>query len=88
MINSIMIYGNINSPYNEKEDKLNKYLDDKWEKKNSMFYVPRPRIIELVKEQQEDFKNAIVRRGVYTDSEGCIYNSCIWADEPISGKAS
>ena len=83
MINSIMIYGNVNSPYNEEEDKLDKYLEDRWKDKDSMFYVPRQRIIELVKEQQEDFKKAIVRVGVYTDSEGCTYNSCVWGDEDL-----
>ena len=81
MINSIMIYGNINSPYNEKEDKLNMYIEDRWKDKESMFYVPRERIIELVKEQQEDFKKATVGRGCYTDFEGCTYNSCVWGDE-------
>lgn len=81
MINSIMIYGNINSPYNEKEDKLDRYLEERWQKRSSMFYVPRKRIIELVKEQQADFAKAVVKSGVYTDYEGCTYNSCVWADE-------
>ena len=81
MINSIMIYGSIDSPYNEKEDKLNMYLEGRWEDKKSMFYVPRERIIELVREQQKDFKKAKVTRGSYTDHEGCTYNSCIWGDE-------
>lgn len=78
MINSIMIYESIDSPYNEKEDKLDKYLEDRHKDKSSMFYVPRDRIIELVREQQEDFKKAKVIHGVYTDHEGCTYNSCIW----------
>jgi hypothetical protein len=80
MINSIMIYGNINSPYNEKEDKLNNYLEERWQERG-MFYVPRKRIIELVKEQQADFAKAVVKSGVYTDYEGCTYNTCVWADE-------
>lgn len=81
MINSIMIYGNINSPYNEKEDKLDRYLEERWQERGSMYYVPRKRIIELVKEQQADFAKAVVKSGVYTDYEGCTYNSCVWADE-------
>ena len=81
MINSIMIYGNINSPYNEKEDKLDRYLEERWQNRSSMFYVPRKRIIELVKEQQADFAKAVVKSGVYTDYEGCTYNTCVWADE-------
>lgn len=80
MINSIMIYGNINSPYNEKEDKLDRYLEERWQERG-MFYVPRKRIIELVKEQQADFAKAVVKSGVYTDYEGCSYNTCMWADE-------
>ena len=80
MINSIMIYGNINSPYNEKEDKLDRYLEERWQERG-MFYVPRKRIIELVKEQQADFAKAVVKSGVYTDYEGCTYNTCVWADE-------
>ena len=74
-------YGIINSPYNEKEDKLDRYLEERWQKRSSMFYVPRKRIIELVKEQQSDFAKAVVKSGVYTDYEGCTYNSCVWADE-------
>lgn len=80
MINSIMIYGNINSPYNEKDDKLNSYLEKCWQERG-MFYVPRKRIIELVREQQQDFAKAEVQRGYYTDNEGCTYYSCKWADD-------
>ena len=79
MINSILVYGGV--PYDEQEDKLNNYLEDYTRGDKTLFYVPRERILELVREQQEDFKNAIVRRGVYTDYEGCTYNSVIWADD-------
>ena len=80
MINAIMIYGNVNSPYDEATDTLDRYLDEKW-KKGGMFFVPRERIIELVKEQQTDFAKAKVTCGTYTDYEGCTYNTCVWADE-------
>ena len=80
MINSIMIYGNIYSPYDEKEDKLDRYLEERWQKRG-IFYVPRKRIIELVKEQQADFAKAVVKSGVCIDYEGCTYNTCVWADE-------
>lgn len=80
MINSIMIYGNINSPYDEKEDKLDLFLEERCQKRG-IFYVPRERIIELVKEQQADFAKAVVKSGVCTDYEGCTYNTCVWADE-------
>lgn len=79
LINSIMIYNGINAPYDKETDTLNEYLKE--EKTNSLFYLPRERIIELIKEQQEDFKNAVVKTNVYTDFEGCTYNSCIWADD-------
>lgn len=81
MINSIMIYGSINSPYNQKDDILHDYLQERCEHENSMFFVPRTRIIELVKEQQNDIRKAVVTPCVYTDSEGCTYNSCKWGDE-------
>lgn len=36
---------------------------------------------QLIKEQLDDFSRAIVKKDVYTDYEGCSYNSIIWADE-------
>ena len=39
------------------------------------------RVKELVDQQREEFSHAIIKRGVYTDSEGCTYNSVIYADE-------
>lgn len=41
------------------------------------------RVQELVKEQEEDFSKAVVRRGVHTDSEGVTYNSIIWEDDLV-----
>lgn len=38
------------------------------------------RIDELIAEQRESFKKAIVSRDVFTDSEGVSYNSCDWGD--------
>lgn len=80
MINSIMIYGNINSPYNEKTGEFDYYLRD-YVNGSEFFHLGKERVLELVREQQEDFKHAKVRRSVYTDGEGCTYNSCDWADD-------
>jgi len=80
MINSIMIYGNINSPYNEKTEKLNYYLL-KYAKDSGFYGIGKERVLELIREQQADFANAKVNCGVYTDGEGCVYNSVSWGDE-------
>lgn len=40
-----------------------------------------PRAIELALEQKADFAKAKVYKNVYTDSEGCSYNSVVWHDE-------
>ena len=80
MINSIMIYGNINSPYNEKTGKLDYYLRD-YARDSGYNGIGKERVLELIREQQADFAKAKVNYGVYTDSEGCTYNSCTWGDE-------
>lgn len=80
MINSIMIYDGINAVY-EKDGKLNKYLQKYANKWQDFYYIGEERVRELIKEQQEDFKKAVVQVGVYTDYEGCTYNTCVWADE-------
>lgn len=41
----------------------------------------KERVKELVDQQREEFSHAIIKHGVYTDSEGCTYNSVIYADE-------
>jgi hypothetical protein len=80
MINSIMIYGDINSPYNEKTGEFDYYLHS-YIDGNEYSHLGKERVLELVREQQEDFKHTKVRRSVYTDCEGCTYNSCTWADD-------
>ena len=79
MINSIMVYGNINSPYDVKKGTFDEYLSHYMD--GGYFHIGRERVLALIKEQQEDFKKAVVNRGCYTDHEGCTYNSCVWADE-------
>ena len=40
-----------------------------------------PRAIQIALEQKADFAKAKVLYNVYTDCEGCSYNSVIWHDE-------
>lgn len=80
MINSLMIYGNINSPYNEQTKEFNFYLHD-YVSGDEFSFLGTKRVLELVREQQEDFKKAKVKNNVYVDCEGCSYNSCTWADD-------
>lgn len=81
MINSIMIYGNINSPYNEVTDTFAHYLMEYVQSNNDFYHLGKERVLELIREQQADFAKAKVTRGAYTDFEGCTYNSCVWEDE-------
>lgn len=80
MINSIMIYGNINSPYDEKNGVFDKYLMGYMNGEYTPV-LPCDRVIELIKEQQADFAKATVKYAVSKDTEGCIYSSITWADE-------
>ena len=81
MINSIMVYGNINSPYDEETDTFDRYLAKYVESNDKYYHLGKKRVLELIREQQADFAKAVVKSGVYTDHEGCTYNSCVWADE-------
>ena len=67
MINSCLIYWTsfLNSHYKDN------YIEDLWEK----------RVIELYNEQKADFDKSQVLSWVYTDAEGCTYNSIKWRDE-------
>lgn len=80
MINSIMIYGNINSPYDERTQTFNHFLDS-YVNEDGLYPLGTKRVLELIREQQKDFAKAKVRYNVYTDSEGCTYNSCLWEDD-------
>lgn len=78
MINSILIYNNnIVTDYAYK-----RYLMDYI---NGTDYVKvalgKARVDELIAQQQQEVAKAIVKVAVYEDSEGCTYNSIVWADE-------
>lgn len=75
MINSCLIYCNPTAFYDETthefQDYAQRYVKD----------LGAETVKRLWDEQLADFSKATVLFGVYTDSEGCCYNSCIWADE-------
>lgn len=75
MINSCLIYGNPTAFYDESTLEFQyyaqRYVNDLGEET----------VKRLWNEQLADFAKATVVFGVYTDSEGCCYNNCIWADE-------
>lgn len=51
------------------------YKDDYIEK------LGEARVLELYNEQKADFDKSVVKYCVYTDWEGCTYNSIKWRDE-------
>ena len=78
MINSCLCYDSIESFWRVDPWRWGEY------KSYSGRYVAElglARVRELCEEQMQDFSKAKVLRNVYTDSEGCTYNSIIWGDE-------
>ena len=76
MINSCLIYGTARyNFYDPATGIFAYYAHDHIER------LGKDEVIRLYNEQVEDFKKAVVIRNVYTDSEGCTYNSCKWADD-------
>ena len=75
MINSCLIYCNPTAFYDETTHEFQYY---------ALRYVKdlgEETVKRLWDEQLTDFGKATVQLGVHTDSEGCCYNNCIWADE-------
>lgn len=75
MINSCLIYGNPTAFYNESTGEFREYAQ------RYVNVLGEETVKRLWNEQLADFAKATVVFGVYTDSEGCCYNNCIWADE-------
>lgn len=75
MMHSILIYD-----YNPKQEKF-PFPTDNLYLKNYIDEIGMARVEQLWQEQVADFRKAKVSRDVWTDSEGCSYNSCRWADE-------
>ena len=73
MINSCLIYGEMSAFYTRYGVQYRVELGER-------------RVSELIYEQEQDFKKAVVNRNVHTDSEGCSYNSIVWADELEPGQ--
>lgn len=77
MINSVLCYHNIQ--YAEE------ILDNRYVKER-INELGENRVLELCKEQFDDFQKATVLQNVHTDGEGVSYNSIVWADERESEK--
>lgn len=75
MINSCLIYGNPTGFYDESTNEFKEYA------RRYVKDLGAETVKRLWDEQLADFAKATVIFGTYTDSEGCCYNSCIWADE-------
>jgi hypothetical protein len=81
MINSILIYGGRTDKesYDYKRYLMRYVTGTVYN--NYKGLLTEQRVNELIEEQKADFAKAVVRSNVYTDGEGCSYNSCVWADE-------
>ena len=73
--NSCLIYG-MESSLEPEELRTDKSIIGKTVLE--LYKVSLERALELAAEQKERFKTAKVRHSVYTDGEGCSYNSCEW----------
>ncbi len=76
MINSCLIYGSARYDFYDPTTRQFGQYAQRYVKQLGGKAVAR-----LYNEQVEDFSKATVHHGVYTDNEGCSYNSCVWADE-------
>lgn len=76
MINSCLIYGSARWDFYDPDTKqFGQYATQ------HVNTLGEETVIRLYNEQADDFSRAIVKHGVYSDHEGCTYNSCIWKDE-------
>ena len=77
MINSILAYGGFGFEAEEvmrrQETSWHNYLEDYLKK------LGRKRIVELIQGQINDIER--IEHNVFTDDEGCTYNSIIWKNE-------
>lgn len=75
MMHSILVYN-----YSPKQENFTFPINNQYLQK----YIKTlgiEQVSQLWAEQVADFRKAKVSRDVYTDNEGCSYNSCRWADE-------
>ena len=81
-VNSCLVYGQLYSVL----DKQGRLSGDLFRYGTAKTYgigtwMTEQRAIEIIQEQRADFAKAKVTTGVYTDCEGCSYNSVEWHDE-------
>ena len=74
MINSCLCYGSIRDFWRENY-RGERYCD------RYVRALGMTRVRELSEEQEADFAKARVLHDVFTDSEGCTYNSIVWEDD-------
>lgn len=74
-VNSCLIYG---CDWKLEAEELNSYDSCIGKSTLTLYEVELDRALEIVEEQKERFKAAKVNHNVYTDSEGCTYNSVNW----------
>lgn len=75
MMHSILVYDYFPEQENFPFPANNRYLQDYIDE------IGMERAEQLWQEQVADFRKAKVGRNVWTDSEGCSYNTCRWADD-------
>ena len=77
MINACLAYGSINDFWETFEWRFG----DKSYAEPYVKHLGLRRVKELVAEQEVDFAKAKLIRNVFTDDEGCSYNSIQWEDD-------
>lgn len=75
MINSCLAYSEKHNFYDAEKKEFGKYAQIFLEE------IGEKRVMCIWNKQLEDFSKATVIRGVYTDNEGCTYNTVKWADD-------
>lgn len=86
MINSCLIYGSARYDFFDGQNLVGYGLTyRKWlmcdkctDEQCAAYALSDARVIELFMEQKERFAHASVRHNVFTDHEGCSYNSVEW----------
>lgn len=78
MINSCLCYGGIEGFWQKFDS-----FPEGWHSYADRYIAKlgEKRVREIVAEQERDFAKATVSYDVYTDCEGCTYNSIRWVDE-------
>ena len=81
-INSCLVYGQLHHAVthdNRLDRRIYEYGTDKTYGIGE--WISESRAVEIAREQERDFNTkATVHRNVYTDYEGCSYNSVVWTE--------